>query len=146
MKENYVDRIGLRQNYQTRRRSPCRHARLRHVPTYLYARVVSAAQANNHGRRSREQWRSCGRSSRCPRARTSPSRTCPSGSSAVGATRRRGQPSPSATSRSTSPPRPAVAIGDFKLDIAAVADAGLFQGPVLAASQCFHQVPALTCF
>jgi fumarylacetoacetase len=42
-----------------------------------------------------------------------------------------------------SPPRPAVAIGDFALDLAAVADAGLFQGPLLAASQCFHQVPTL---
>ncbi|KAK3152410.1 hypothetical protein QOZ80_2BG0158520 [Eleusine coracana subsp. coracana] len=40
---------------------------------------------------------------------------------------------------SASPPRPAVAIGDFALDLAAVADAGLFDGPVLSGSQCFHQ-------
>lgn len=40
-------------------------------------------------------------------------------------------------------PRPAVAIGDFALDLAAVADAGLFDGPVLSGSPCFHQVPAL---
>lgn len=36
-------------------------------------------------------------------------------------------------------PRPAVAIGDFALDLAAVADAGLFDGPVLSGSPCFHQ-------
>jgi hypothetical protein len=41
---------------------------------------------------------------------------------------------------SASPPRPAVAIGDFALDLAAVADASLFDGPVLSGSQCFHQV------
>jgi hypothetical protein len=41
---------------------------------------------------------------------------------------------------SAPPPRPAVAIGDFALDLAAVADAGLFDGPVLSGSQCFHQV------
>jgi fumarylacetoacetase len=39
-------------------------------------------------------------------------------------------------------PRPAVAIGDFALDLAAVADAGLFDGPVLSGSPCFHQVHA----
>nr|CAB3445986.1 unnamed protein product [Digitaria exilis] len=37
------------------------------------------------------------------------------------------------------PPRPAVAIGDFALDLAAVADAGLFDGPALSGSLCFHQ-------
>ncbi|AQK60067.1 Fumarylacetoacetase [Zea mays] len=36
-------------------------------------------------------------------------------------------------------PRPAVAIGDFALDLAAVADAGLFDGPALSGSPCFHQ-------
>lgn len=46
---------------------------------------------------------------------------------------------------SASPPRPAVAIGDFALDLAAVADAGLFDGPVLSGSQCFHQVHTLPC-
>ena len=41
---------------------------------------------------------------------------------------------------SRAPPRPAVAIGDLALDLAAVADAGLFDGPALAGSPCFHQV------
>jgi hypothetical protein len=45
--------------------------------------------------------------------------------------------------RGSSQPRPAVAIGDFALDLAAVADAGLFDGPALAGSTCFHQVPRL---
>ena len=43
-------------------------------------------------------------------------------------------------SHSQAPPRPAVAIGDSALDLAAVADAGLFDGPALAGSPCFHQV------
>lgn len=50
-----------------------------------------------------------------------------------GVFRRRGSPAP---------PRPAVAIGDFALDLAAVADAGLFDGPALSGSPCFHQVRA----
>jgi fumarylacetoacetase len=44
--------------------------------------------------------------------------------------------------RGSQAPRPAVAIGDFALDLAAVADAGLFDGPVLSGSPCFHQVHA----
>ncbi|CAN6164215.1 unnamed protein product [Urochloa humidicola] len=40
---------------------------------------------------------------------------------------------------SQAPPRPAVAAGDFALDLAAVADAGLFDGPALSGSPCFHQ-------
>jgi hypothetical protein len=111
-------RIGLRPNYQTRRIGVT-HADTPGSDTYppiympasypLHKPTTTRAEQSNHGRRNREQWRSCGRSSRCPRARTSPSRTCPSGSSAVGVpppTRRRGRPSPSATSRSTSPPSP----------------------------------------
>uniref|UniRef100_A0A0E0CHA5 Fumarylacetoacetase n=1 Tax=Oryza meridionalis TaxID=40149 RepID=A0A0E0CHA5_9ORYZ len=47
-----------------------------------------------------------------------------------GVFRRRGSPEP---------PRPAVAIGDFALDLAAVSDAGLFHGPLLSASPCFRQ-------
>ena len=43
-------------------------------------------------------------------------------------------------SHSQAPPRPAVAIGDSALDLTAVADAGLFDGPALAGSPCFHQV------
>jgi hypothetical protein len=52
-----------------------------------------------------------------------------------GVFRRRGSP-PQA-------PLPPVAIGDFALDLATVADAGLFDGPALSGSPCFHQVPAL---
>ncbi|KAK1615806.1 hypothetical protein QYE76_021323 [Lolium multiflorum] len=48
-----------------------------------------------------------------------------------GVFRRRGQPE--------APPRPAVAIGDFALDLAAVSAAGLFDGPVLSGSPCFLQ-------
>lgn len=53
-----------------------------------------------------------------------------------GVFRRRGSPEPE-------PPRPAVAIGDFALDLAAVSDAGLFHGPLLSASPCFRQVRTL---
>jgi fumarylacetoacetase len=52
-----------------------------------------------------------------------------------GVFRRRGQPE--------APPRPAVAIGDFALDLAAVSAAGLFDGPVLSGSPCFLQVRGL---
>ncbi|MQM00660.1 hypothetical protein Taro_033397 [Colocasia esculenta] len=38
------------------------------------------------------------------------------------------------------PPRPGVAIGDYVLDLSAVAAAGLFDGPLLNGSQCFFQV------
>lgn len=48
-----------------------------------------------------------------------------------GVFRRRGQPE--------DPPRPATAIGDFALDLAAVSAAGLFDGPLLSASPCFRQ-------
>ncbi|CAO2040975.1 unnamed protein product [Urochloa humidicola] len=41
---------------------------------------------------------------------------------------------------SQAPPRPAVAVGDFALDLAAVADPDLFDGPALSGSPCFHQV------
>ncbi|KAL0864907.1 hypothetical protein Bca101_044025 [Brassica carinata] len=41
---------------------------------------------------------------------------------------------------SNSTPRPAVAIGDFVLDLAAVSEAGLFDGPILKDADCFlHQ-------
>ena len=40
-------------------------------------------------------------------------------------------------------PRPAVTTRDFALDLAVVADAGLFDGPALSGSPCFHQVPTL---
>lgn len=43
------------------------------------------------------------------------------------------------------PPRPGVAIGDFVLDLSAVASAGLFDGPLLNNSQCFFQ-PSLNMF
>lgn len=36
--------------------------------------------------------------------------------------------------------RPCVAIGDFVLDLSAVSSAGLFNGPILRSSDCFHQV------
>lgn len=49
-----------------------------------------------------------------------------------GVFRRRGQPE--------GPPRPATAIGDFALNLAAVSAAGLFDGPLLSASPCFRQV------
>ncbi|KAL6207203.1 hypothetical protein ACLB2K_024448 [Fragaria x ananassa] len=38
-----------------------------------------------------------------------------------------------------SPARPGVAIGDYVLDLSAVAAAGLFNGPILSNSDCFHQ-------
>jgi hypothetical protein len=37
-------------------------------------------------------------------------------------------------------PRPGVAIGDLVLDLRAVSRAGLFAGPLLSQSTCFHQV------
>lgn len=46
-------------------------------------------------------------------------------------------------------PRPGVAIGDYVLDLSAVASAGLFDGPYLGNSDCFNQVfipPFLTWF
>ena len=36
--------------------------------------------------------------------------------------------------------RPAVAIGDYVLDLSAVSEAGLFDGPHLKGSTCFSQV------
>ena len=44
---------------------------------------------------------------------------------------------------SRAPPRPAVAIGDLALDLAAVADAGLFDGPALAGSPCFQALDSV---
>lgn len=41
--------------------------------------------------------------------------------------------------------RPCVAIGDFVLDLSAVSSAGLFNGPILKSSDCFHQ-PSLNKF
>ncbi|KAF3451809.1 hypothetical protein FNV43_RR07905 [Rhamnella rubrinervis] len=39
-----------------------------------------------------------------------------------------------------SPPRPAVAIGDYVLDLSEIASAGLFDGPILKnSSDCFHE-------
>ncbi|PSS24785.1 Fumarylacetoacetase [Actinidia chinensis var. chinensis] len=38
-----------------------------------------------------------------------------------------------------SEPRPGVAIGDYVLDLSAIASAGLFDGPILRRSDCFHQ-------
>ncbi|KAL1805896.1 hypothetical protein ACET3Z_028964 [Daucus carota] len=38
-----------------------------------------------------------------------------------------------------SAPRPGVAIGDYVLDLQVIASAGLFNGPILANSDCFHQ-------
>jgi hypothetical protein len=85
-------------------------------PAYAWLWPVSSRHSSSTRQQPRDQsntqqWlrrSSCSRSWRCPRARTSPSRTCPSGSSAGGAPppRRRGRPSPSATSRSTSPSLP----------------------------------------
>jgi len=46
-------------------------------------------------------------------------------------------------SHSQAPPRPAVAIGDSALDLAAVADAGLFDGPALAGSPCFQALDSV---
>ena len=40
----------------------------------------------------------------------------------------------------SSAPRPGVAIGDYVLDLQVIASAGLFNGPILANSDCFHQV------
>ena len=39
-----------------------------------------------------------------------------------------------------SDPRPAVAIGDYVLDLSVLASAGLFHGPLLSNSDCFNQV------
>ncbi|XP_057997681.1 fumarylacetoacetase-like isoform X4 [Hevea brasiliensis] len=39
----------------------------------------------------------------------------------------------------TSPPRPAVAIGEYALDLSEIALAGLFDGPILKGSDCFLQ-------
>ncbi|KAF2557778.1 hypothetical protein F2Q68_00013306 [Brassica cretica] len=41
---------------------------------------------------------------------------------------------------SNSTPRPAVAIGDSVLDLSAISEAGLFDGPILNGSDCFLQV------
>ncbi|KAM1005254.1 hypothetical protein ACFX13_005391 [Malus domestica] len=38
-----------------------------------------------------------------------------------------------------SPARPGVAIGDYVLDLSEIAAAGLFNGPILVNSDCFHQ-------
>ena len=46
-------------------------------------------------------------------------------------------------SHSQAPPRPAVAIGDSALDLTAVADAGLFDGPALAGSPCFQALDSV---
>lgn len=40
----------------------------------------------------------------------------------------------------TTTPRPGVAIGDYVLDLSAIQSAGLFDGPLLCNSDCFHQV------
>lgn len=40
----------------------------------------------------------------------------------------------------SSPARPGVAIGDYVLDLQVLASAGLFNGPILTNSDCFHQV------
>ena len=37
-------------------------------------------------------------------------------------------------------PRPAVAIGDYVLDLSEISLAGLFDGPILGSSDCFLQV------
>lgn len=39
----------------------------------------------------------------------------------------------------SSAPRPGVAIGDYVLDLQVIASAGLFNGPILTNSDCFHQ-------
>lgn len=39
----------------------------------------------------------------------------------------------------SSPARPGVAIGDYVLDLQVLASAGLFNGPILTNSDCFHQ-------
>ncbi|GAB4830772.1 hypothetical protein Ancab_004805 [Ancistrocladus abbreviatus] len=44
-----------------------------------------------------------------------------------------------------SKPRPGVAIGDYVLDLSEIAAAGLFDGPLLKGSDCFHQ-PTLNKF
>jgi len=41
-------------------------------------------------------------------------------------------------------PRPGVAIGNYVLDLSVLADAGLFNGPLLSGSDCFNQVPFLS--
>lgn len=42
--------------------------------------------------------------------------------------------------QSGSEARPAVAIGDYILDLSVIASAGLFDGPLLSNSDCFNQV------
>lgn len=49
------------------------------------------------------------------------------------------RPSPSSS------PRPGIAIGDYVLDLSAIATSGLFQGPLLSSSNCFLQ-PTLNSF
>ncbi|ONK70104.1 uncharacterized protein A4U43_C05F30300 [Asparagus officinalis] len=51
----------------------------------------------------------------------------------------RPKPAASTAAADPLPPRPGVAIGDFVLDLSAVASAGLFDGPILKNSQCFFQ-------
>lgn len=40
----------------------------------------------------------------------------------------------------TTSSRPGVAIGDYVLDLSEIHSAGLFDGPLLSNSDCFHQV------
>lgn len=40
----------------------------------------------------------------------------------------------------TTSSRPGVAIGDYVLDLSVIHSAGLFDGPLLSNSDCFHQV------
>lgn len=47
---------------------------------------------------------------------------------------------------SNSTPRPAVAIGDLVLDLSAISQAGLFDGPILKDADCFLQVRFLHSF
>ncbi|PWA36687.1 fumarylacetoacetase [Artemisia annua] len=41
--------------------------------------------------------------------------------------------------RNASSPRPGVAIGDYVLDLSEIHSAGLFHGPLISGSDCFHQ-------
>lgn len=43
-------------------------------------------------------------------------------------------------------PRPGVAIGNYVLDLSAIASAGLFDGPLLRNSDCFNQVCSCSTF
>lgn len=43
-------------------------------------------------------------------------------------------------------PRPGVAIGDYVLDLSAIASSGLFDGPILKNSDCFSQVRVVSQF